>query len=254
MTTHGRPESRADHRPDQVGRADPPLGGGPAAAAGDTGVHLGALTQRDLDRAARLHTAALPHGFLVSLGPQVLAHYYAQYPASPHGIALAARRGGELVGVLVGLTDRDAHRAWAARHHPSMARHVARGLVRHPELVLPFLRRRSLPYTRAALARVARRLGLRTHARPDERTAVLSHVHVDPAVRGLRVGSRLVERFTADAAAAGAPRADLLTKTGAQGAGAFYAHRGWHRTGETRTADGITFDVWRRRLDPPEPA
>lgn len=205
------------------------------------------LGPADARFAARLHAAALPHGFFVRLGPAFLAAYYRSFVVSPHAVARLALVDGRPAGVLVGLLHHRAHQQWVLRVRGwRLAAAGALAMLVRPRVAWDFLRARLGRY-----ARVARRF---VTARGDQepgatrQVAVLSHVSVVPARRGQGVGSALVEEFLSAATRDGASEAMLVTLAGADGAGAFYAGGGWHHREDHTDVEGRRVSVYARSL------
>jgi len=189
---------------------------------------------------ARLHASQLPHGFFGRLGERFLADYHATFVASPHAVALVTTgENGAVTGFLVGtLSAPTTHTRWVLHEHGRrLAFSGVLALAVRPAVAARFLRTRSAPYARRMLASRGRRVAAVT-AGPTPRIAVLTHVAVDPAVRGAGAGTALVEAFVDRARHAGAQRAVLVTLDGTRGAGRFYERLGWERTATRRDRDG----------------
>lgn len=218
-----------------------------APPAGRPRITCRPLQPGDLSRAARIHAAALPHGFFVELGPAFLAAYYGTFVRSPHAVAYAAVVDGRVVGSLVGTVANRAHYAWVLRH--ASVRLAARGSVSmlvRPHVAARFLRTRVRRYLRG-LRRLGRHDG-DTAGGPQGPVAVLTHVSVDPGARGIGVGGMLVDAFWHAAQAFGADQAMLVTLAGEKGAGRFYAERGWSRHAERVDHDGRPISVYAASL------
>ena len=213
-----------------------------------TPVTVRLLTAEDLDFAAALHAAALPHGFFGRLGIGFLRAYYASFAASPHAAAFVALVGGARAGVLVGTVANGAHYAWVLRRYGvRLAVRGALALAVRPRELAFFLRTRVGRYLRG-FERLRK-----THAQaqcPDapRKVAVLTHVAVDPRARGAGVGGVLVETFVGVAGAAGADEACLVTLAGPDGAADFYRRLGWTYNGDRPDIDGRPISVFKRRL------
>lgn len=212
----------------------------------------------DLQHTAALHDLALPHGFFAQLGPQFLARYHETFMASPHGVARVAVVDTSIVGFVVGPTDSTTHYRWVARHrgaHLAWAALVA--LIRRPHLWAPFFRTRLTRYVRS-LQRLLRRQVATTashpsdSARPPKDVAVLTHVAVAPTHRGQRVGSALVDAFTGECVAAGAPEVRLITDS-TTGGRDFYKRLGWTEVTERKASDGSLVVEFRHDLTEDSP-
>jgi ribosomal protein S18 acetylase RimI-like enzyme len=196
---------------------------------------------------AQLHRVALPGSFFVALGPRFLACYHESFRASPHGVALTAWLDGRPVGMLVGTTGNRAHYRWVARHRGLRLTGIGvLALIRRPALLRHFLRTRAGRYVRA-IGRYALRRASRTPGEAPEvdggspagrKIAVLTHVAVDDAARGHGLGRELVDAFVAEAAAAGASRAELVTDADNHDNHALYRHLGWTKIEERNGRDG----------------
>ena len=195
------------------------------------------LALHDLRTTAALHVRTLPQGFFPRLGPGFLEAYHETYLASPYGVATGAHLPGraDLIGFVLGTTDRVAHAAWVRRHRaPVLARRGLRCLLRRPRLVGPFLRTRLLGYLR----RLVRRPPSDAAGGPAGRVAVLAHIAVQPEQRGAGAGAGLATAFAEQARGAGATRLTLVTRADSQGATRFYARLGWRGVDRIRNRDG----------------
>ncbi|TDE00355.1 GNAT family N-acetyltransferase [Jiangella asiatica] len=202
---------------------------------------------------ASLHVTELPHGLFPRLGEGFVRRWHRAHVASPYGVVLVATRGDEVIGFVLGTTDRPANVAWIISHRrwELMATALGRLLTR-PRVAFGFLRTRGLRYVRrlfgrgAAPARVAGKGDVPEAGFAP--IAVLEAVVVAPEGRGEGVGTTLVEAFLGIVAAAGVERTELVTKAGASGAAGFYERAGWHQVGSHVDRDGdrvLTF-----RIDP----
>lgn len=222
------------------------------------------MTAKDVAFAARLHQEALPHGFFGRLGARYLSAYYASFVASPHAVALIAEASDGPAGALVGTVANSAHYSWVLRNHGArLAVRGALALLARPSELAFFARTRVGRYLRKA-ARLGRGRVLRavppvdasqqpqTQRRPAARRrrhpAVLTHVAVTPASRGLGVGAALERAFVDAARAAGCQRAMLVTLAGDDGAGRFYRRLGWTLDQTREDRDGRLIECYRRTL------
>jgi GNAT superfamily N-acetyltransferase len=198
--------------------------------------------------AARLHARALPHGFFVDLGPRFLAAYYETFVRSPHAVALGGELDGDLAGVLVGTRGNGAHYRWVVRNAGvRLAVLAVAGMLVRPRVLAHFVRTRVGRYLRGL--RRLRNRSSEIATEPRGPVAVLSHVSVEPHARGAGVGGVLVDAFLAEARAAGAAEAMLVTLAGEHGAGAFYSRRGWTHDGDRDDHDGRSISAYRMVLD-----
>lgn len=194
----------------------------------------------DMPAIARLHAEALPHGFLAGLGQRFLRSYDRTFADSPAAVALVAEVGDHPLGFLLGVVRPEEHAAWLRRKRRTrLAGLGALALLLRPPLLLRFLRTRVARYARAWRGASAATAPSKGSGSP----AVLSHVAVEPAARGLGAGRLLVEAFGAAARDAGAPEARLLTVSGEQGATTFYRRLGWQpRDRRPAAADAPAMD------------
>ena len=231
-----------------AGRRHPPLPAVVAAAPGATAVRGGRAD--DAAFCAALHADSLGHGFFTALGPRFLRAYYRTFLDSPHAIARVAAAGELPVGFVVGVTSPRAHtRATLRRHGLRLGLAGAAALATRPLTGLRFLRTRARRYSSAW----RRHRGAAGAPAPEggqaPPTAILSHVAVVAGVRGVGVGGRLVDAFAEAARNAGAVRVVLLTLEDGDGAGAFYAARGWREGPRHATPDGEQMREWTLELD-----
>jgi ribosomal protein S18 acetylase RimI-like enzyme len=223
-------------------------------------------TRQDLRATARLHRERLPDGFFSELGAGFLRRYHASFLASPHGVALVAvdtAREEVPVGFLVGTLRNRAHYRWVLhRCGLQLAARLLAALVARPRLAWSFARTRAGRYLRWVgrypLRGLDRRRGTATtppttaatdrpETTPPAPVAVLTHVAVDPAARGLGAGRRLVEAFVARAEDDVAAEVRLVTAAGGDANG-FYERLGWTAAEERCDADGGAVREYRKRL------
>jgi GNAT superfamily N-acetyltransferase len=219
-------------------------------------VTIDRLGPDEVVRTASEHVVELPHGFFTQLGERFVARYHRSFVASPFGVALAARRDGELVGVLLGTHRNRAHYRWVVHEHGVPLALVAiAALVSRPGTAVRLLRTRWRRYTVGLLRLVRRRTG-RSPApavpgggddRPEV-VAVLAHMWVSPAGRRQGVGRRLVDAFVREVTLTGSTEAHLVTLADGDGAGPFYERLGWEPGVERVDPDGRLFRAYRRRL------
>lgn len=196
----------------------------------------------DVEFAAQLHALELPDSFFASLGLGFLRAYYRMLTASPLAVLLVERTDGVPAGFVVGTTHDGRHYRWLTRSYLWRMLPVALvALVRHPAVMLRFVRTRLPRYLRGVV-RLARRnapVGV-----PELQTATLLHLAVAPPFRGSGIGQRLVGEFVAIAAHAGAVTVKTSTRSGSAGAAGFYRSLGWQYTGSTVDVDGRDFDLF----------
>ena len=208
------------------------------------------LQPNDAAAVATLHHSELPHGFFPQLGVGFLREYYRGFALSPHAIGLVAERDGVLSGVLVGMVDRREHFLWLVRQRGLQLALVALvALLRRPSLIGPFLTGRLRRY---GCWLVRARSEARGDAGPDgvPSTAVLAHVAVAPHARSQGVGTRLVNSFLEESAAAGRRSVRVTTLDGPGGAADFYRRTGWTPQAWTTAWDGDPIVVLSRTTQP----
>ncbi|MBB5787637.1 GNAT family N-acetyltransferase [Jiangella mangrovi] len=216
-------------------------------------IEVGPATEDDLRRTAALHVAELPHGLFPRLGEGFVRRWHRAHLESEYGVVLVARRGGDVVGFLLGTTDRPANVAWIlGRRRRELMTAGLRALLTRPALALGFVRTRGPRYARRLLGRAA--VPARVASRGDVPEAgfgpiaVLEAIVVAPEARGASAGTALSEEFLSIVAAAGGDRVELITKAGARGAAGFYERAGWRRVGSHVDRDGD--EVHTYRIDP----
>jgi ribosomal protein S18 acetylase RimI-like enzyme len=219
----------------------------------DGEIEVRPASEDDLRGTAALHVAELPHGLFPRLGEGFVRRWQRAHIESPHGVLLVAARGGEVVGFLLGTTDRPANVAWILGHQRrELMTAGLRALLTRPALALGFVRTRGPRYARRLWGRAAP--SARVAGRGDVpeagfgAIAVLEAIVVAPGARGASVGTALSEQFLSIVAAAGGDRVELVTKAGARGAAGFYERAGWRRVGSHVDRDGD--EVHTYRIDP----
>ena len=200
---------------------------------------------QDLAYVVDAHADNFPDGFFARLGPRFLRQYYRTFLDGPLATCVVVEHEGRPCGYLVGILDPPQHRRLMLRYHAvSLALAAGLGMFRRPRLAATFVVTRLGRY-RAALVRSSRGGAARG---PAMRTAVLSHVAVSEAYRRSGIGTILVDEFLAEAHAAGCARACLVTQAGPEGAGDFYARRGWTFTHQRRTTEGRDLTYYERQV------
>lgn len=221
----------------------------PTDAGVATSLEMSTLRSDDLRAAAALHMQALPHGFFVTLGERFLRQYLATYLDDPCGIAIAARRDGQLAGFLVGTADAGTRRGHVIRRHGvRLAFSGLAALMVRPRLAVWFLRTRATRYALAVVRSLRNRSATPSARAAAARTAVLCHVAVKGSRRREGIGAELVIDFERWARLAGAGTAELLTRDGTDGASAFYRRLGWRDDGLCEDRDGLRWTRFVRNL------
>ena len=149
--------------------------------------------------------------------------------------------------MVVGVTAPRAHTNWVLRKQGvRLALFGFAALVTRPLVGLRFARTRLARYA-GAWRRHRAGSGNADTAKlpaPARRTAILSHVAVTPGAQRAGVGGQLVDAFVEAARERGAERVVLLTLAEENGAGAFYAARGWAPGDVHSTPDDQAMREW----------
>lgn len=190
----------------------------------------------DLSYVCSSMRAHLPGAFFAELGDGFLSAYLRTYATSPSGCALVAEHDGELVGFLVGSVDREAYRRHvlhADRRHLLIKGGL--GLTLRPRLAMRFVRTRLRRYLRGLRRTASANPGATL---PIDQAGILSHIAVEPEMRGTGVGKELMESFLAVCSVHGAPRVQLFVDPSNIQAQKFYRSHGWKDVSEQSDADG----------------
>ncbi len=151
-----------------------------------------------LNSVVKLHIEAFPGFFMTQLGPTFLREYYRCVAGYPGGILLTEDANGECVGFVAGFVDSASFYRALRRLRVRLAAAAAISLLTHPARLLTMLAN-------------YRRAGDAENRKPDPKSAELASLAVKPAAHGRGVGSRLVERFIAEARMRGAEEVVLTT-------------------------------------------
>ena len=217
------------------------------APATDQRIAIRPMTRADVAFAARLHAAALPHGFFARLGQPFLRTYYETFRTSPHAVAFTAEVQRRRAGVLVGTTGNGAHYRWVLRRYGARLAWIGLlALLARPSELIFFLRTRVVRYLRGWLR--LRSAAPESGSGSTSVVAVLTHVAVAPEVRSGGTGTALVQAFVDAARVRGCTEACLVTLAGADGAGQFYRRMGWIHVEDRCDADGRGISVFARLL------
>jgi ribosomal protein S18 acetylase RimI-like enzyme len=227
--------------------ADDCRGDGRPVGVDDRGVRIEPADEDDLELTSALHVAELPHGLFPRLGTTFVRHWHRAHAESSHGVLLVVRQGGKVVGFVLGTTDHHANVAWMiARYRRKLLISAVAALATRPAVTAHFVRTRAMRYARRLLRRPAR-----SQTADREPVAVLEALVVAPAARRQAIGRSLVEAYVDVVAAVGTERADLVTKAGGAGAGAFYERLGWDQVGAHTDRDGDRVLTYRIRPGTP---
>jgi ribosomal protein S18 acetylase RimI-like enzyme len=205
-----------------------------------------AMRTSDLAASAALHARLLPDGFFPQLGAHFLREYHRTFVVSPHAVALVATVDDRIHGFLVAVSSPSVHGSYVLR--ACGARLLLAGcaaLAVRPRVLTLFVRSRARRYARGLWRRLSPPTPA-THATAG-RWAVLSHVAVDPDLRGRGAGGALVTALHDRLLKHGVDGVVLVTAPDGDGP-AFYDRLGYDREGELVDADGQTWLRYRYRL------
>ena len=198
----------------------------------------------DVETVLEAHLTYFPENLVGRLGRDLLEVYYTAFVDGPHATAFVAEIDGEFAGYLVGVLDTTEHRRWLLRAHAcKLLLAVGRSAVAHPLIIARVVMRRVGHWLRS---RPTGRVGP-TFA-PQTPVAVLSHVAIAQEVRGRGAGDLLLRQFMQSCRRHGSRAAFLATRAGRDGAGTFYAARGWRKYDTTKTVDGRLLDLYEVRV------
>ena len=216
-------------------------------APGDS-IVIRSFTAGDVQAAARLHAAQLPHGFFPRLGPRFLREYYRSFIASPFACAFVAGPSGQVEGLVVGVLQPREHKRWLLRRRALRLALVGLvSLLMRPRMWTLFLRDRLPRYWQAVRDwRSAGPVEDGKGGSSSPPTATLAHIVIRAEVRGRGVGKALTERFVAQAREAGVEVVRATTMDGPAGATGFYERHGWQRHLEATDWDNQRIVVFRR--------
>ena len=210
-------------------------------------VHYRTMDAEDLAFVVEQHLHHFPDGFFARLGPRFLREYYRGFLTGPSARTAVAEVDGRRVGYLVGVTDPAAHRDHVVRRHGrGLALRAVAAMLLRPWLAVRFLRTRAGLYARKLLRRRGRDSTSAASSRTVGRTAVLTHVAIEPSAQTQGIGSTLIQDFQRRAAEAGCDRLTLVTASGDDGAGPYYRRRGWSAVSERCTPDGLRLTTYER--------
>lgn len=220
-----------------------------------TGVTIRPATPADLPLTADWQCRLLRDGLFPRLGAEFVRHWHATFLDAPWGFAFIAESQGPdgpvPLGFLFGSSDQLKHVDDVLhRHRTRLGLQGVLALAARPRPCLGFMRTRGRSYLRRLLKRPATGTASATGPMPATvpRIAVITALVVDPTSRHHGIGGQLVEHFLDVAEEAGAPLAELVTKTGPGGAGHFYERLGWKPVHEHTTKDGETASTYRIQL------
>lgn len=198
-------------------------------------LRLETLRPDDLDTTIALHHRHLRLGLFPRLGDEFLREYHAAYVDSPHGVALAARAEGRLVGFLFGTTSNAGHSRWVLRNKGwRLAWKGGCALLVRPQAAWTFATTRAGHYVQALNRHL---VPAPSAPRPSRPVAVLSHIVTCDGQRGRGIGRQLVEAFKARAHARGVGRVRLVTPLYGPGP-PFFERLGAERVDDRTERDG----------------
>ena len=207
------------------------------------------MTAAHLSLVVSQHLAQFPHGFFARLGPRFLLEYYSAFCTSAAAFAVVAAREGDVAGYLVGRLSADGHRRHLLDvHGRRLAALGVWGLVRHPRVMMTFLRTRSGRYLRKLGGWLIRREDVASVGLG--RTAILDYVVVREEFRGLGLGGQLIRSFEAECRRRGVETITLVTDVGGP-AVAYYEATGWVPQAEHTSVDGRHLVTFTRQVPPP---
>lgn len=192
---------------------------------------FGSLTPADVRPLARLHRAAFPGFFLSSLGEAFLVQFYRGFLTDDSAVTVVARsENGSVQGAVVGTTEPAGFFGRLLRNRwPGFVLASAKAVVTNPK----------------AASRLLRALRYRGDAPAGAEGALLSSICVDPLAQGTGLGRQLVEAWTRQVAASGAPSAFLTTDADENDAvNRFYEARGWVLSERYTTREGRSMNCY----------
>lgn len=217
----------------------------------------------DLKRIVDLHMVVLGDEFITRLGKGFMRTYYQAFAQSSHAKALMAEIDGRPVGALLGTLVPSSHYEWMIKHAGlKLCLHMVCHSILNPATGYDVLRTRFLRYAMGVLRYVRRTLSKWTIRTTRDlptpvtnRVADITHLFVDPHVRGERIGSALVHAYESQARLHGVSRVDLVTLPPNEGgAGTFYQRLGWTPCGTRTSRSGEKFILYTKELvQPSEP-
>jgi glycosyltransferase involved in cell wall biosynthesis/ribosomal protein S18 acetylase RimI-like enzyme len=177
-------------------------------------------TEDDAPFCARLHTTAIPTGFLPRLGQRFLTRLYRSIIDSDDGVVLVADLDGDPVGFVAGTTDTPSlYRRFLRRHG------VAAGFAALPRLLRPSMLRRAWETFRYEDAVGGTR-------------AELLSMAVMPAGRRRGIGDRLGTELLGHLQARGASRVRVVVGDGNAAAVSAYEKMGFQSAGSVEVHRG----------------
>ncbi|WP_196257635.1 GNAT family N-acetyltransferase [Pelagibacterium limicola] len=204
------------------------------------------LRLEDVEASVALHLDHLRLGLFPRLGQRFMRFYHETFIHSPHGVALVAREGGEVIGVLFGTASNAAHYRWVVRNRSwKLGATGLAALLSRPMLALKFMTTRGPRYARA----IMRRLSPASKSRGGSGAPlpVLSHVVTAPDVRQRGVGRKLVKAFAQQVRRDGAQAALLVTEEDGLGT-PFFERIGARLAAKRIGQDGVPVREYRLTL------
>ncbi|WP_054970883.1 GNAT family N-acetyltransferase [Alicyclobacillus ferrooxydans] len=222
------------------------------------------------DAAVRMHRAIFPDEFIVSLGQRFLRRYYHAFSESPYGVVLVAVRGKDVVGGLLGSVDPVQHyRRLTRRHGSTLALSLLMSALARPKVAKALVETRLKRYVLGVLRQLsparhqppaqsaesaspspaessANETSL-NHLPADPRVGEITHLFVDPELRGLGIGAKLVSVYEEKARHSGVDCVELVTLPFEEGgAGRFYERLGWRVKSSITSRSGESFELYEK--------
>lgn len=196
------------------------------------------MRRDDLGLVADLHLRELSHGFFPELGPRFLALYHQTFVDSPHCLATVAGRHA-VHGFVTATLAPHEHARWVRTHAlPRLLLAGVLALLTHPRALWTFVTTRAARYAAALWQRGRDRAdGARSRRQQHRAPAVLHHLAVEPAARGLGLGAALTADVVAAARSRDADEVRLITERDGDAEGFYRAH-GWEVLRHRRARDG----------------
>ncbi|MFO7899333.1 MAG: GNAT family N-acetyltransferase [Planctomycetota bacterium] len=207
-----------------------------------TYVHNAQLDRADVAGIADVHWRCLPRSGLRRLGKGILEPLYRTLRDHDHGILIAARHRGQIIGFVSGTTHlRSIYVAFLRRHFLRASFALA------PRLLSPGMFRRIIETALYPFRRGGRRQDLAGLPRAE-----LLSIAVTDAWRGKGVAAGLYTRLTAEVQERGAPAFKIVAGEALRRAHRFYRKMGAERVAELAVHKGERSFVYIQRVEAPD--